>query len=72
MVLTHIQGDPVSVPWTMTVRLVCSVAKLSFCKRCTWAVTWLGCGEMAHVNRKSLWLEVKGQDFAPTEGEEPG
>lgn len=28
MVLTHIQGDPVSVPWTMTMRLICVQAHL--------------------------------------------
>ena len=56
-------------PWTMTMRQICSAAKLNFCKWCTWAVTWLGCGEMAHANRKSLWLEVKGPRLCPHIGE---
>ena len=56
-------------PWTMTIRQICSVAKLNFCKWCTWAVTWLGCGEMAHAKRNSLWLEVKGPRLCPHIGE---
>lgn len=46
-------------------RRICSAAKLNFCRWCTWAVTWPGCGEMAHANRESLWLEVKGPRLCP-------